>query len=110
MSVPKAAEFYKRYFGMRELVWHGDMVFLRDDAGMDLALAPADRRESMPDWFHIGFRLGSGDEVRALHDRMAKDGVTMRQALAEHGTYVTFKCADPDDYMLEIYYEPDPGS
>ncbi len=108
-AVPRSADFYKRYFGMRELVWHGDMVFLRDEAGMDLALAPADRRESLPDWFHIGFRLASGDDVRALHDRMVSEGVRLRAPLAAEGDLVTFKCADPDDYTVEIYYEPDPA-
>src|SRR5579864_3638330 len=109
MSVSRAADFYKRYFGMRELVWHGDMVFLRDTAGMDLALAPTDRHENLPDWFHIGFRLESCNEVRNLHERMLSDGVAMRAPLAVNGDYTTFKCADPDDYTLEIYYEPDPA-
>src|SRR5215471_16206063 len=91
MSVPRSANFYKRYFGMRELVWHGDMVFLRDDAGMDLALAPSDHQESLPDWFHIGFRLGGGEEVRTLHDRMTHEGVAMRAPLSVEGELVTFK-------------------
>lgn len=108
-SVPRAADFYKRFFAMRELVWHGGMVFLRDDAGMDLALAPADRPEQMPDWFHIGFRLASGDDVRTLYDRMEREGVAMRDPLAVHGEYITFKCSDPDNYTLEVYYEPDPS-
>ena len=108
LSVPKAAAFYARYFGMRELTWHGDMVFMRDPAGMDLALAPATSLERFPPWFHIGFRLGSSAEVKALHGRVASDGVTIKEPCTTEGDLTYFRCLDPDGYQIEVYYEPDP--
>ena len=108
-SVPRAADFYRRWFGMRELVWHGDMVFMRDPAGMDLALAPAEQVEPMPPWFHFGFRLEGRDAVGALCARMAAEGVTIATPVTTHGELTFFRCADPDGYELEIYYEPDPA-
>jgi len=109
LSVPKAAAFYARYFGMRELTWHGDMVFMRDPAGMDLALAPATSLERFPPWFHIGFRLGSSAEVKALHGRVASDGVTIKEPCTTEGDLTYFRCLDPDGYQIEVYYEPDPS-
>ena len=108
-SVPRAAAFYERYFGMHAHVWHGDMVFMRDNAGMDLALAPNERREPFPEWFHIGFRLGGHAAVQALHERIVADGMPVRAACARDGDYSCFRCTDPDGYQIEVYYEPDPA-
>jgi lactoylglutathione lyase len=108
-SAKASAAFYARHFGMRELVWHGDMVFMRDDAGMDMALATDATPATFPEWFHIGYRLGSSDEVCALQERLRADGVTITEPLTTEGELTFFRCRDPDAYNLEIYYEPDPS-
>jgi catechol 2,3-dioxygenase-like lactoylglutathione lyase family enzyme len=108
-NVARAKAFYERYFGMRELVWHGDMVFMRDPAGMDLALAPTDKMEPLPSWFHIGFRLDDHAAVKTLFDRLVHDGVPINERLKVEGDFSYFRCADPDGTQLEIYYEPDPA-
>ena len=107
-SVDRAAAFYERYFGLRRQVWHGDILFMRDQAGMDLALAPAEAVEPFPPWFHIGFRLDAPGEVEALHERLRADGAPILQPYAVDGDFAVFRCADPDGYQLEIYFEPDP--
>lgn len=107
-SVERAAAFYARCFGLREHVWHGDILFMRDDAGMDLALAPGGAA-AMPDWFHVGFRLAARDEVTALFERFKSDGVDIRGALEELDDFAVFRCADPDGYLLEVYWEPQPA-
>jgi catechol 2,3-dioxygenase-like lactoylglutathione lyase family enzyme len=107
-SAEVSAAFYTRHFGMRELVWHGDMVFMRDEAGMDLALATDAAPASLPGWFHIGFRLGSASEVDVLHGRLIGEGVPITEQLTTEGDLTYFRCRDPDGYALEIYYEPDP--
>jgi catechol 2,3-dioxygenase-like lactoylglutathione lyase family enzyme len=107
-SVKRAVAFYAGHFGMRELVWHGDMVFMRDSAGMDLALAPADKIEPFPEWFHIGFRLESHDAVESLYRRAQSEGVPIKAPLTVDGDFSFFRCADPDGYQIEVYYEPDP--
>lgn len=106
-SVTRAKAFYEAYFGLRALVWHGDMVFMRDDAGMDLALAPG-TVEPLPAWFHIGFRLNGHGDVRTLFERLQADGAAITEALTIEGDFSYFRCADPDGYQLEVYYEPDP--
>ena len=108
-SAKAAAAFYARHFGMRELVWHGDMVFMRDEAGMDLALAQDADRQPLPDWFHIGFRLADAGAVAAMHQRMQGEGVPITEALTHAGDLTYFRCRDPDAHTLEIYFEPDPA-
>jgi lactoylglutathione lyase len=107
-SAEVSAAFYARYFGMRELVWHGDMVFMRDEAGMDMALATDPTPAPFPDWFHIGYRLGSAEEVAALCEHLKGEGVAITEPLTTEGDLTFFRCRDPDAYALEVYYEPDP--
>ena len=109
-SPARAAAFYEAWFGMRQLIWHGDMVFMRDEAGMDLALAPhgPGGPEPLPSWFHIGFRLSDQPAVEALHARMRAAGAPIREALTVEDDFIYFRTADPDGHLIEVYYEPDP--
>jgi catechol 2,3-dioxygenase-like lactoylglutathione lyase family enzyme len=103
-DVPRAAAFYARAFGLTEHVWRDDILFLRDDAGMDLALAPGAPGE-LPSWFHFGFRLDSAEAVRALHARLKGEGVPIRAPLSEEPGFVWFRCQDPDGHGIEVYWE-----
>jgi catechol 2,3-dioxygenase-like lactoylglutathione lyase family enzyme len=85
------------------------MVFMRDGAGMDLALAPAAEPGRMPDGFHFGFRLESVAAVEALHDRLAAAGVPIVEPLTREPELISFRCADPDGYSIEVYWETQPG-
>jgi len=108
-SMPRAQAFYERYFGLRELVRHGSVVFMRDAAGMDLALAPDPEPQPMPPWFHFGFRLASPEQVERLHADMLAAGVAMREPLTHEDAMVYFRCADPDGYAIEVYWELQPA-
>lgn len=107
-SRERSQRFYETYFGLAEWVRHGDIVFLRDQAGMDLALAPAEQVEALPAWFHFGFRLPSPQAVEDLYGRLAGAGVLIREALTREEDLVYFRCADPDGYGIEVYWEPEP--
>lgn len=108
-SVERSQAFYARFFGLRPLVTHGDILFMRDGAGMDLALAPAAAPEPLPDWFHFGFRLESGGAVKALHRDLVDAGVAIKQPLLDEPDFVVFRCNDPDGYSIEVYWEPAPA-
>jgi catechol 2,3-dioxygenase-like lactoylglutathione lyase family enzyme len=108
-SVDASKAFYGRWFGLSEHAWHGDMVFMRDGVGMDLALAPAEAPDSMPEWFHFGFRLATADAVEALHDGLAAAGVPIAEPLLREADLVLFRCADPDGYKIEVYWETQPA-
>ena len=90
-NLVRAQRFYESYFLFRERVRHGDILFLRNTNGFDLALAPDRTPFSFPDWFHFGFRLGSGHAARKLHNRMISEGVQI-EGIEEH--YVSECCAD----------------
>src|SRR5580658_1790459 len=94
---------------MRDLTWRGDILFLRDGAGMDVALAPADEPRAMPPWFHFGFRLADHAAVGRLHGEMAAAAVAVTAPLSREDDFSFFRCADPDGYCIEVYYEPDPA-
>ena len=103
-DVEASKAFYGRWFGLRERVRHGEILFVRDESGFDLALAPDRKPARMPKWFHLGFRLGSAARVRALHRRMraARQDTT---DLGDEPDYVFFRLKDPDGYAIEVYWE-----
>src|SRR5579864_4228880 len=108
-SVAPARAFYARFFGLADHVWHGEMLFMRDEAGLDLALAPAEAPEPLPEWFHFGFRLGDAAAVKALHAQMTAAGVSITAPLTVEGDFSFFRCEDPDGHSIEVYFEPDPA-
>ena len=97
--------FYEKYFEFKELAWHGDILFLRNEYGFDLALAPSDIPDKFPGWFHIGFRLNSGREVSELYMKMKSEGVNIANELAETDNFVFFRCRDNDNNLIEVYWE-----
>ena len=107
-SVARSKAFYERHFGLREHVWHDDVLFMRDGSGLDLALAPAPEPDRMPGWFHFGFRLSSAAAVKALHAQLSAAGVPIVEPLSADAV-VSFRCADPDGYSVEVYWEPQPA-
>jgi catechol-2,3-dioxygenase len=108
-SVERSRSFYEKYFGLAEFVRHGDILFMRDGAGMDLALAPMTEAVTPPSWLHFGFRLDTADEVERLHATLLSANVPMRQPISRYDDLVSFRCLDPDGYDIEVYWEPQPA-
>ena len=104
-DVARARRFYEEYFGLRVHVWHGEILFMRDAAGFDLALAPSAAVPPLPDWLHFGFRLADAESVRALYRRLVAAAVPVVHALVDESDFVSFRCADPDGYTIEVYWE-----
>ena len=102
-NIDRARRFYESYFGFREHMRIGDILFLRNAAGFDLTLRPDRAPASFPEWFHFGFRLGTENAVRKLHGRMTAGGVEVEE-IEEYDGYVTFGCEDADGYAIEVYW------
>ena len=98
-DIERSRAFYEQ-LGFREHLWHGDVMFMRNDHGFDLALAPHGRG-AMPDWFHVGCRLDAPGEVRKL--RATLD--TRVFASGDEPDFVWFRMTDPDGYQIEVYWE-----
>jgi catechol-2,3-dioxygenase len=104
-DVLRSRRFYEQYFDFAPHVQHGEIAFLRNERHFDLALAPDGAPAGFPGWFHFGFRLPGPDAVRALYARMQADRVTIVKPLYEDDDLVSFRCADPDGYGIEVYWE-----
>ena len=102
---PIAQEFYRSWFGMT-VSRHGEcLIFLDDGKGFDLALMEDPAPLALPPWFHFGFRLDSNRAVADLHDRMSRAGIAIVKPPYQDETFSSFRCADPDGYTIEVYWE-----
>jgi catechol 2,3-dioxygenase-like lactoylglutathione lyase family enzyme len=104
-DVGKAKDFYEKYFGFKEHVWHGEILFMRNVNDFDLALMPDQSEWSFPEWFHFGFRLNSAEEVRSLYQRLKTTDVKIISDLEDEGDFIFFRCLDPDKNKIEVYWE-----
>jgi catechol-2,3-dioxygenase len=102
-------KFYTDWLGMSVARKGECLTFMSDGAGFDLALMDDTHPQEMPKWFHFGCRLLSADAVIGLYARMAAAGIEMRKPLFQNNSLALFRCADPDGYALEIYWEA-PGA
>jgi catechol-2,3-dioxygenase len=106
---PAAEAFYATWLGMTVARRGESLTFMSDDDGFDLALMDDAAPAPMPAWFHFGCRLPTSQAVVETHRRMSEAGIPIRKALYEDDSLVSFRCADPDGYSIEIYWEADRG-
>ena len=106
-DVDRSEKFYRRWFGFdrgrRE--FPDGTVFIRDAEGTDLAFVAGDPPEPPAPCVHFGFRRDLPAEVSDLLDAMRRQEVPIVEHFDEPDI-VTFKCTDPDGYVVEIYWEP----
>lgn len=97
-------DFYERHFGF-ELAFEAEGgYFVRNAEGFLLALVPTTAHTALPAGFHIGFGLDGPATVRSAYDELRAAGVTTSE-LQEKENYVSFRCWDPDDTEVEIFWE-----
>lgn len=105
-DIPRARTFYETYFGpWKAAVREEGFLIVRNEEGFDLAFLEDEEAAPLPPWFHFGFRLPSPEAVRALHDRMSADGRTIDRGVEDHGTWMSFRCRDPDGHPIEVYFQ-----
>jgi catechol 2,3-dioxygenase-like lactoylglutathione lyase family enzyme len=107
-DAPACRRFYERHFGFRLAFEAEGGYFLRNGEGFLLAVVPVEDHTPLPAGFHIGFGLDTPAEVVALYGDLAEAGAVVT-ALQDHRpdeAYVTFRCRDPDDTEIEVFWEP----
>jgi catechol 2,3-dioxygenase-like lactoylglutathione lyase family enzyme len=104
----RCIQFYSAFFGFDPAsaqTYEDSVVIIRNADGFDLALK-AERSAPAPgSFFHIGFRQAGPEEVGSLQLRMSGAGVEIVERTDEPAD-VSFKCLDPDGYVVEAYWEP----
>ena len=108
----RSRRFYETYFGFGAQParrYDDNVLMLYDASGFALALGPTDEPVARPAWMHFGVSLRDRDAVRALRDRLLADGVEILEDTDEPD-YVSVKCRDPDGYIVESSWEPEPRS
>jgi catechol 2,3-dioxygenase-like lactoylglutathione lyase family enzyme len=99
----RSAAFYAEHFGLTERLHADDHLFiLGDEAGSVLALSTGEAPADLPRTNHFGFRLSSGDDVRAARERFRAAGVEETE-WQDDGRFVRVQVADPDGYRVELY-------
>jgi catechol 2,3-dioxygenase-like lactoylglutathione lyase family enzyme len=100
----RSAAFYAEHFGMAERVHEDDHLLILGSAdGSLLALSEgAPAAAGLPRTNHFGFRVDSGDDVRAARERFRAAGVGETE-WQDDGAFVRVQVADPDGYRVEIF-------
>ena len=98
-------QFYSDWFGMQVDRRGGPLTFMSDGAGFELALMDDDAPDRMPGWFHFGFKVASAAEVLELYQRMLDASMPIAKRLFQDSELAAFRCADPDGYHIEVYWE-----
>ena len=100
----RSAAFYGEHFGLTERVFaDGDLLILGSSDGALLALSKGESpAATLPRTNHFGFRVASGDEVRAARERFRAAGVEETEWQDDHG-FVRVQVVDPDGYRVEFF-------
>jgi catechol 2,3-dioxygenase-like lactoylglutathione lyase family enzyme len=104
----RSARFYSSLFGFRPVRRSPDgALMLAGHDGFWLALGQTDEAVALPPFLHFGFCASSPAAVQALRSEVAGHGA---QIVAEWDDpdYVSFKCHDPEGYIVEVAWEPKP--
>jgi catechol 2,3-dioxygenase-like lactoylglutathione lyase family enzyme len=101
----RAAAFYRRWFGLAVKSEGGAITFLQGDRDFLFALMDDPAPAPMPSWFHFGVRVDSAARVAATLDAMSAAGVPILKPLYRDDTLASYRCADPDGYAIEVYWE-----
>jgi len=99
----RSAAFYAEHFGLTERV-HDDehLMILGSADGSLLALSEGAPPAELPRTNHFGFRVASGDEVRAARRRLREAGAPETE-WQEEGGFVRVQVLDPDGYRVELF-------
>jgi len=107
----RSRRFYEAYFDFdpeTARVAADGVLLIEGPDDVLLALGQTDESIRLPRFLHFGFRAAeSPAQIHAFRDRLANDGVELVEEWDEPD-YVSVKCRDPDGYMIEFAWEPEP--
>ena len=106
----RSRRFYETYFGFGAQPakrYDDGVLMLYNAEGFALALGPSTEPITRPSWMHFGVGLPSREDVLVLRERLVGDGIELVEEWDEPD-YASVKCRDPDGYIVEASWEPEP--
>lgn len=105
-DLERSSAFYGEHFGFDVAfpVEAGEGLLLKGSGDTVLVLVRGKPPADPGAIFHFGFGAGSAAEVREARARLADVGCTELEWV-EDDDYVSVKIADPDGYVIEIFWE-----
>ena len=105
----RSTRFYERYFGFvpESQPREDGVLMLHDTSGFSLAVGEIEEAIVLPRFFQFGRGAESAGDVRAFRDRLLADGIEI-VGFWDEPDYVSVKFRDPDGYVLEVGWEPEP--
>ena len=98
----RSAAFYRRYFGLGAPVHDDDhLLILPHPSGGYLAFVEGPPPTEQPRGTHFGFQADTPEDVLALRQRFADDGIPEAEFQDHAPTRV--QVFDPDGYRVEAY-------
>ena len=105
-DLDRAVSFYGEQFGFAAAfpVEGGNGMLLKGTHGEVLVVERGTPHPDPGSVFHFGFEAASADEVRTARERL--NGAGCREVHWTEGEdYVSVKVADPDGYVIEVFWE-----
>ena len=107
----KSAAWYVKILGLKETYRMSNMVFLSssDESSHEIALMSLGEDADGPDhrkvgMYHVGWQLGSLDELKGLRNKLEEQGVEV-VGVGDHGISLGIYVLDLDGNELEFFYE-----
>jgi catechol 2,3-dioxygenase-like lactoylglutathione lyase family enzyme len=105
-DIRQARRFYETYFGFNASAeWSGDVLFVKNDEGFDLAFMKGEHPPNPGAFHHFGFELSDRTSVSNLLARLKQASVPIIEEVDD-----SFKCVDPDGYTVEVYFTSPEGT
>jgi len=103
-DLSQSSAFYQRWFGLEVKRQQGDVWFLCGDQGFLLVLLQDADPAPAPAWAHFGVARANAHEVLTLHQTMLAAGVPIVRAYEQSQTLTSFRAADPNGHVVEVYW------
>jgi catechol-2,3-dioxygenase len=106
VDVPASVQFYTKYFGFRRTSGEDqNHVMLRNNESFMLSLIKISQRAFLPNWFHVGYAVGSRERVKEIYKDMQENGIEMYQNFREDIDWAAFYCRDPAGIIVEVSWD-----
>jgi catechol 2,3-dioxygenase-like lactoylglutathione lyase family enzyme len=101
-DVRASADFFQKYFALRNTGGNAGLTVLQDDDGFVLTLMKAGSKttQGYPENFHVGFFVADEARVDEINQRMKADGFEVAPPARSHA--YSFYVGAPGGFLVEV--------